>query len=379
MTNFGALPPEITSALIHTGPGATSMIDASPVWQQLGIELEQSAASYVSVLSLLTADWRGPSSMAMATAFEPYLAWLHATAAQCERVSESMRAATAAFELAHFTVVPPALVAANRTQLATLLATNFFGINLPAIAETEAEYSAMWVNNAAAMYRYAITSASNFVPQQFSPPPAMADPAGLATQANAAANSITTAASLPSPASIVSDILAFDPNAGWFGYVSTWLNQTFAAGGWPINLLGVLAQYSTARNIGGLGGEVGIGLAQGERTLAYAEAELARALGTVGLGEAPSAAMGAAVTVGKLSAPASVVGLIPAAESEVQLAAAASALPAETSPWLGLPMAPMMAPGGGTASRRRDGRDYDDIEMGAEIIATVMQRPPSAG
>ena len=377
--DFGALPPEITSALIHSGPGSCSLVQASAVWQQLGIELEQSAASYVSVLSLLTADWRGPSSLAMDKAVEPYLAWLQATAAQCERVSASMRAAVAAFELTHFTVVPPPLVTANRMLLATLVATNFFGINLPAIAETEAEYSAIWLNNSAAMYRYAITSASAVVPPQFSSPPAIADPAGPATQAAAVANSMPSAAGLPSAATIVDEILSFDPQAGWFSYISTWLDQTFAAGGWPINLLGVLAQYATAKSLGGLGGEVGIGLTQGETSLAYAEAALARSLSALGAGEVPAAALGAAVTVGRLSAPPSVVGLMPAAEAEVQLAGAVSALPAGAPPWLGVPMAPMVAPRGAAGNRRREGRDYDDIELGAELLGTVMQRPPSAG
>ena len=36
--DFGTLPPEITAALIHSGPGAGSWIEASGMWQQLAIE-----------------------------------------------------------------------------------------------------------------------------------------------------------------------------------------------------------------------------------------------------------------------------------------------------------------------------------------------------
>ena len=46
-------------------------------------------------------------------------------------------AAAAAFNSVRAAVVPTAEVAANRMRLAQLLATNGFGRNLPAIAETE--------------------------------------------------------------------------------------------------------------------------------------------------------------------------------------------------------------------------------------------------
>ena len=377
------LPPEITSALIHSGPGAGSLIEASSVWQQLSIELEASLGSYVSEVSSLTAAWRGPSSLDMAAAVEPYFDWLRMTAQQCERVAASVRAVVAAFELTHFTVVPPAVVAANRTRLAFLLATNFFGINMPAIAETEAEYVTMWINNSTSMYRYAATSAGVLVPQQFSPPPTIVNPAGTAAQA-AAVPAPTTLSSAQSVidqigsllTSIVSTPGGFNPNKGWFGLANTWANQTIAAGGWPVGLLGVLAQLQTASGFQSLGGEVGTGLAEGEAGLAAAEVQFANALGASGWAAAPTAQVGAGVLVGKLVAPPGVVGLFPSAE-QVQLASAASALPAKTPLGLGIPMTPMVP--GAAGKRRREGRDYDNIEYGSELLGTVMQRPPSAG
>ena len=56
--------------------------------------------------------------------------------------------------------VPPPLIAANRVQLMTLIATNLFGQNTPAIMATEAEYSEMWAQDATAMYSYAANSAA---------------------------------------------------------------------------------------------------------------------------------------------------------------------------------------------------------------------------
>ncbi|HZE16913.1 MAG TPA: PPE family protein, partial [Mycobacterium sp.] len=215
-------PPEVTSALIYSGPGAGSLIEASNGWQQLGTELEHAATSYTSVLSSLTAAWRGPSSMAMSQAVEPYLTWMRTTAQQCLQAGSSAQAAAAAFTSARSAIVPPSQVSANRTRLAQLIATNQFGINLPAIAETEAQYQGMWVNNSAAMSRYAATSAQATALPQFSSPPPVANPAGLAAQASA----VPAATSADPPASTATSILSaladFDPTTGWSGLATTW-------------------------------------------------------------------------------------------------------------------------------------------------------------
>ena len=156
---FTTLPPEVTSALIHSGPGAESLIAASGAWQQLGTNLEESAENYGAVLSSLSGTWHGPSSAAMVQAVEPYVTWLSATAQQTQQIASSAQTAAAAFSSVRASVVPTAEVTANRMLLTQLLATNGFGRNFPAIAETEAEYQSMWANNSAAMSRYQAASA----------------------------------------------------------------------------------------------------------------------------------------------------------------------------------------------------------------------------
>lgn len=384
MIDFGLLPPEITSALIHSGPGAWSMIEAAGVWQELGAELEGAASGYASELASLAGTWRGPSATAMAQAFEPYIAWLRTTAAQCQEIAASVETVAVAFELTHWTVVHPSVVAANRARLAMLLATNFFGINAPAIAETEAEYNAMWVNNSAAMYRYAATALSAVKPSPFTPPPAVASPSGTATQAtmvSAAANTQSAANTFATTSGSVIDalnVLPYDPNKGWFGYFSTWGNQ-FIAGGFPVNLLSYLAQLNAAQALTGVSSDIGQGLAEGSAALASANASLADALNAGGSMLAPRGALGASVLVGQLSMPPATVGMLPGAQGPIQLASAVSALPAGESQLSGLPIAPMRPPMGGKGSRGGDGRDYDGIEIGAELPGTVMKRPPSAG
>lgn len=383
--DFGMLPPEVTSALIHSGPGPWSWIAAAGAWQELSTELEQSAAGYSAELSWLMTTWHGPSAAAMAQALEPYLDWLRVTAQQCQEVATSVQVMTAAFELTHWTVVHPSLVAANRARLAMLLATNFFGINYPAIAETEAEYATMWVNNSAALVRYDATSASTVQPPSFTPPPQVANPSGVTTQAAAvpASNTVNsgmmTAADLGASQDLAtSSAFGLDPDSGWFRYWSVWGWQELA-GGMPINLLSYLAQFNTAQALqGGVAGDIFGGLAEGTAALSSAETQLIGAVNAAG-SLAPRAALGIGVSLGNLTMPPATVGML-GSSAPVQLVSAVSALPPGAGQTPMLPMVPMR-PGSGSANgrRRKGGRDYDDIEYGAELPGTVMHRPPSAG
>ncbi|OBI45466.1 PPE family protein [Mycobacterium sp. E796] len=377
--DFGTLPPEISAALIHSGPGAESLIEASAAWERLGIELEDSLPGYGSVLSTLGEAWGGPSEAAMIQAVNPFLAWLAATAQQCERVGSSIQTVAAAFELTRRTVVFPVQVAANRTRLAQLIATNWLGTNFAAIAETDAQYEGMWVNNSAAMNRYAATSAQATRLPQFSSPPTIVSPAAAAAQATAtSAAAATPAASTPLGdllTNILSTPFGFNPQKGWFGLANTYADQ-FIAGGIPINLLSYIAQYTSAQALQSVGSDVGQGLAEGEAALGGVEAGLADAVRAAG--SAPTAAVGVGVSLGKLMAPPATVGMLSASKSAVQLAAAVSPLAADESgfPFMPPPMMPPVAP---RDKSKRGGRDYDDLEIGLEIKGTFMTRPPSAG
>ena len=146
---------------MYAGPGSGSMLAAAAAWDGLAAELRSAAASYGSVISELTSgSWLGPSSTAMAAAAAPYVAWMSATAGQAELAATQAQAAAGAYEAAFAMTVPPPLIAANRAQLAMLVATNFLGQNTPAIAATEAQYAEMWAQDAAAMYGYAASSAA---------------------------------------------------------------------------------------------------------------------------------------------------------------------------------------------------------------------------
>ncbi|OBK81817.1 hypothetical protein A5649_10130 [Mycolicibacter heraklionensis] len=185
--DFAALPPEINSGRMYAGAGSGPLLAAASAWDALAAELGSAASSYESVVSSLTGEWSGPSSTSMAAAAEPYVTWMSTTAAQAELSANQARAAAAAYEAAFAATVPPPVVAANRTQLATLIATNFLGQNTPAIAATEIHYAEMWAQDAGAMYGYAGSAAAATQLAPFNQPPETTNPTGAANQAAASA------------------------------------------------------------------------------------------------------------------------------------------------------------------------------------------------
>ncbi len=193
--DFATLPPEINSGRMYTGPGPGPMLAAAAAWDGLAAELQSAGASYGSVTSGLTAGhWLGPASVAMAAAAGPYVAWMRATATAAQQTAIQAKAAAAAYEVAFAATVPPPVIAANRALLMTLVASNLFGQNTPAIAATETHYAEMWAQDAAAMYGYAGLSASASTLMPFNPPPQSTSPGGLSGQAVALAQTTATSA-----------------------------------------------------------------------------------------------------------------------------------------------------------------------------------------
>ena len=183
--DFGALPPEINSARMYSGPGSAPMRTASAAWNLLAAELESAATQYQSTIDVLDDEWLGPTSVTMAAAVDPYITWMSTTGAQAEQTAAQASAAASAYEAAYAMTVPPLEVAANRTQLAMLVATNVIGQNTPAIAANEAMYGEMWAQDAAAMYGYAGSSAAASSVKAFTQPPETSNPAAQAMQGSA--------------------------------------------------------------------------------------------------------------------------------------------------------------------------------------------------
>ncbi len=193
--NFAALPPEINSGLMYAGPGSGPLMAAAAAWDEVAAELGLAASGYNSTITELTgAPWLGPSSRAMLAAITPHMTWLSAISDQAEQTAIMARAAAAAYETAFATTVPPPVIAANRVRLLTLIATNFFGQNTPAIAATEAEYAEMWAQDAATMYTYAASASVATAVPPWLPTQNATNENGLENQANAVSNAAQTPA-----------------------------------------------------------------------------------------------------------------------------------------------------------------------------------------
>lgn len=187
--DFALLAPEVNSGRMYTGPGAAPMLAAATAWDALAAELETAAAGCSGVIaSLIGHAWSGPTSVAMANAAAPYVAWLQAAAAKAEQSAIQAKAVAAAYEAAFAATVPPTVVAANRTLLATLVVTNFFGQNTPTIAATEAAYAAMWAQDAVAMYGYAAAAVPASALPELDRAPQTTNPAGPGAQSAAASH-----------------------------------------------------------------------------------------------------------------------------------------------------------------------------------------------
>ncbi|MGB8210916.1 MAG: PPE family protein [Mycobacterium sp.] len=429
--DFGALPPEINSGRIYSGPGSAPLLAAASAWDALASELQTTAASYASTITELTSSgWQGPSSVAAADAAAPYTAWLSSTAAQAEQTAFQAQAAAGAYEAAFAASVPPPVIAANRALLAALVATNFLGQNTPAIAATEATYAEFWAQDAIAMYGYAgaATTASQLTP--FTAAPATTNDSGQATQSAAAANSAADAGTTSLEAwltqlnteltqfgtqltNLNSEFTSlFPPAAGLTGLPTSVTNgitvlekaittftstvSTFGSGPWsPFGVAGLFKNWwQVSISIPALGtGIQGIGPLLSPKPIVGALSPLLHSgllSGSYASENLVSAAAGRAGTIGALSVPQNWASAVPAVRT---VAAEMDASAADAAP----EMAAMAQNGmfgetalaslagraiGGTATRAVTGSAYrvpgavatDDIATSATIIVI----PPSA-
>jgi PPE-repeat protein len=418
--DFGALPPEINSGRIYSGPGSGPMMAAASAWDGVAAELGSAASGYGSVIDELTSLWLGPSSHLLLSAVTPYVSWIGAAAAQAEDTAGQARAAAAAYETAFTMTVPPPVIAANRVQLMTLVATNFFGQNAPAIMATEAQYLEMWAQDAAAMYGYAASSASAAHLDPYLTPPSTTSPAALIDQGVAMAQAAavpagasgqTASAAMSeglSAASIQETLLQLISTPTYTQWPLSMLQsqlQSFLTYGLPTpanNWFGLAAGQYTAVikqtlqayfgvGIGNFGMSIGqqlttgLGATAGAGGAWYPTPAFA-SLGAGGWqfhgGAGLSASLSSATKIGGLSVPASWSGPIPGvpgvAEGAATKVMSASFVSPEAQLANGAGMNAALG-GGGLPAGARGAQRTGNLGVRYGFKYSVLARPPSAG
>src|ERR1700739_338787 len=385
---------------MYAGPGSESIMVAATAWDELAAELWTAASGYSSGIDDRTSGpWVGRTSAAMVSAVVPYVSWMSTVAGQAEESASQARAAAAAFEAAFAMTVPPPVIAANRVLLATLIATNFFGQNTPAIMATEAQYIEMWAQDAAAMYGYAAASAvaTAFAPYQAPPntttPEAQFDQAAAVAQAvatpvgnssgqtaAAATPQLTSAATVPQ----ILQQLATQIQAPWAMWFKEWSVEV--PSNWANPILKRTLQAYFGVGVGRFVFQIGQQTFRGLGTTAgsgawYPTPQFAGLHGLGGLGGlggahtagAVEARAGGARRVGVLSVPAnwanptSEATLVSAVSRETPVSAGASGGPGNAL-LRGFPT--------GAVGRRSAGYGYTN-KYGFRY--SVLTRPPSAG
>jgi PPE-repeat protein len=356
---------------------------AATAWNNLAAELSSTAAQYESIItSLTTEQWTGAGSAAAATAAQPYVSWLNSTATAAETAGAQAMSSAGAYEAAFAGVVPPAVIAANRAQLAALVATNFLGINTPAIMATEAQYAAMWVQDSTTMLAYQAAAAVAGILDPLLPASPTTNPgaAGLQSAATGAAAAVGPADALTDavgglqteltnllsgsgaigngvfnalPTGAQDLIMAVD---GFIGtpFIFNGIQQIGVTGAWVMTAAisnGVLGQHVIDGNIATAVAAV----AAAPEAAAAAGAGLASEVGSAGA----AASIGEAGLVGSLSVPASWASAAPAVTGAgTALAGSGWTVPGEgavPATMAGMPGMASAAKGAGAAAGPRYG------------------------
>lgn len=184
-------PPELVATIFEAGSPA-SVIANNVVWVAETANKELSAGlSTVNSLAMAT-QWQGVgavASMVTATGLNAGLQTLVGWTAEKIGITQ---AAVEAFTIARSSVIPSVVSTTNRAETAVLNATNFLGINTPAIAEREGEYfGEHWPHNSSIGWAYSGALSALIAALTVPPPvaPMGASPAAPAAAAETVAQS----------------------------------------------------------------------------------------------------------------------------------------------------------------------------------------------
>ena len=146
MTDPGvaALPPEINTGLVHGGAGPVSLEQAAMAFAAAAVQDEASAQQLTARLNAVRATWEGQAAEQAASQLTPLIEWFQSLVVNGSATQLQIQSAAASIASAIAGAPFPPEVTENRTTWGVLNATNFFGVNTPAINVRDTQYLEMW-------------------------------------------------------------------------------------------------------------------------------------------------------------------------------------------------------------------------------------------
>ncbi len=185
--DFAALPPEVNTGRMLTGPGAGPTMATAGAYSALAAQLTSAAANTENMLANMGGSYQSPSADKAAASFMKHAMWLHEQAAVATGAAALVQAAAMAFSAAHGAMgVISAEVVENHAEKLAIIGTGsalaaagpvgavaaaaFTG---PALAANELRYLELWGEAAGVMGAYggAVVPMLAALPKPMTAPP----------------------------------------------------------------------------------------------------------------------------------------------------------------------------------------------------------------